>query len=232
VDGPTWAIAVERAGMLPWSPVYHITVSADVPFTSAVAVSKGGPATRWGGLELKKSLAAAIAEAAGSAVCARLVTAFVSAVCRLPAVRDGVAPIVNWLAPAGEAVVACKLIVWFDPSGKVRLNWMVSPFTGFDPRVTDIPGGAPLVPVTVAPLRFELMPESLKPNGEPATSSLIDTVAPAASGMRRRPRPLVPRSAWARSAITCLSPACAPVPLRMASVDATAGCFTALPENK
>src|SRR5262249_62186202 len=139
VDGPTWAIAVERAGMLPWSPVYHITVSADVPFTSAVAVSKGGPATRWGGLELKKSLAAAIAEAAGSAVCARLVTAFVSAVCRLPAVMDGVAPIANRFAPGGGGGVACKIAVWFGPSGRVRLNRMAVASTGFHQRGTDSP---------------------------------------------------------------------------------------------
>src|SRR5262245_36569907 len=118
--------------MLPDSPVYHVTVSADVPFTNAVAVSNGGPTTRWGGLALKKSLAAAMAEAAGSAVWAKPVTALTRAPCRLPAVRDGVAPMVNWFAPGGDAVVACKVTVWLEPSGKARLNWMVSPLFGLD----------------------------------------------------------------------------------------------------
>jgi hypothetical protein len=88
-----------------------------------------------------------------------------------------------------------------------------------DPSVTDMPGGAP---ATVAPVRLEAMPASLKPNGEVATSSLTETVEPTAGGMSSRPRP-VPISAWARSAMTCLRPAWAPLPLRIASVDATAG---------
>ena len=71
------AVAVERAGSLPVSPVYQITVLADVPAISAVAVSKGGPATRCGGLlasASKKSLEAATAEAAASEVPASLPT--------------------------------------------------------------------------------------------------------------------------------------------------------------
>src|SRR5580704_10307900 len=108
---PTWAVAVFRAGVLPFSPVYQNTVLAAVPLTSEVAVLNGGPETRCGGSELKKLLAAATAEAAGSAVCARLVTALVNAACILAAVAVGVAPMVNWLAPGGDAVVACSVMV-------------------------------------------------------------------------------------------------------------------------
>jgi hypothetical protein len=62
------AVAVERAGSLPVSPVYQITVLAVVPATMPVAAKYGGdPPTRWGGLlasALKNSLEAATAEAA------------------------------------------------------------------------------------------------------------------------------------------------------------------------
>src|ERR1700689_1933159 len=105
-DGPTSAVAVWRAGVEPDSPVYQNTVLAVVPACSAVAVSKGGPATRCGGFELKKLLAAAIADAAGSAVWPRLPTAVVSALCRLAAVSAGVAPMENWLPPGGADAVA------------------------------------------------------------------------------------------------------------------------------
>ena len=93
--GPTCAVAVWRAGVPPFSPVYQKTVFAVVPLTSAVDVSGGEPLTRSGGLEPKKSLAAAIAEAAGNAVCVRPVMAVVKAVCRLVAVSEGNVPMVN-----------------------------------------------------------------------------------------------------------------------------------------
>src|SRR5271168_2222254 len=124
-----------------------------------------------------------MAEAAGSAVCARLPMALLSAVCRLPAVADGVAPIVNWLAPGGEAVVACSVTVWLEPSGNVRSNAIVSPAFGFvAPRVTEIDGGEPVGPVAVAPVRLELTPASWKPNGEP--SALSVTFAPVPPTVR------------------------------------------------
>src|SRR5580704_6911265 len=126
VERPTWADAVWRAGVAPDSPVYQITVLAGVPATSDVEEA-GVPLTRNGGFELKKSLAAAIAEAAGNAVCARLAIAPDSAVCRLPAVTVALAPMVNWLAPGGESVVAWSVMVWLEPSGKVRPNAIVSP---------------------------------------------------------------------------------------------------------
>src|SRR5580704_18351749 len=135
VEGPTWASAVCRAGVAPDWPLYQITVLAGVPATSEVEVA-GAPLTRSGGFELKKSLAAAIADAAGSAVCARLAMAPDSAVCRLPAVTVALAPMVNWLAPGGETVVACSVMVWLEPSGSVRPNAIVSPALGLAPRVT------------------------------------------------------------------------------------------------
>src|SRR5579862_1626798 len=197
VEGPTWASAVCRAGVAPDSPVYQNTVLAGVPATSDVAEA-GGPLTRSGGFELKKLLAAAIAEAAGNAVCARLAIAPDSAVCRLPAVAVALAPMVNWLAPGGEFVVACSVMVWLEPSGRVRPNAMVSPALGFEPRLTETEGGE--LEVTVAPVRLEVMLATLKPNGEVAESSASDTLEPAPP-TTRRPVP-VPRSACARSLIT------------------------------
>jgi hypothetical protein len=109
---------------------------------------------------LKKLLAAAMAEAAGSAVWARLPTALVSAVCRLVAVAVALAPMVNWFAPGGDAVVACSVMVWLEPSGSVRLNWIESPAFGLEPRSTEIDGGEPEGPVTVAPVRLEFTPRA------------------------------------------------------------------------
>src|ERR1700688_271047 len=203
IDGPTCALAVWRAGVAPDSPVYQNTVLAAAPFCSAVAELNGGPTTRCGGFELKKLLAAATAEAAGSAVCARLPTAVASAACRLPAVTAGVAPMANWFGPGDAAEVAWSVMVWLVPSGRVKLNWTESPLFGFDPSVTVSVLGDPDGWVTVAPVRLELTPASLNPNGEPATSSLIETVDPATAGITRRPSPLAPRSAWLRSESTC-----------------------------
>ena len=87
------AVAVDRADPEPSSPVYQETVSADVPATSAVAVN-GEPLTRCGGSS-KKSLAAAMAEAADSEVAPIWLTPAVSAACRFAAVAAGVAPMVN-----------------------------------------------------------------------------------------------------------------------------------------
>src|ERR1700693_3379840 len=106
-------------------------------------------------------------------------------------------------------------MVWLVLSGRGRLDWAASPLLGFDPSVTDAVLGEPVGWVTVAPVRLELTPASLNPNGDPATSSLIETVDPTTGGITRRPSPLAPRSAWLRSEITCLSPAAAPFPLRM-----------------
>src|ERR1700744_4394564 len=93
VDGPTCAVAVcSGVALLP--PVYQDTVLADVPATSDVEVA-GVPLTRITGLPLKKLLAAAIADAAGSAVLARLPTAVVRALWTLASVALASAPMVN-----------------------------------------------------------------------------------------------------------------------------------------
>ena len=142
-----------------------------------------------------------MAEAAGNAVCARFETAVVSAACRLVAVAFAVAPMVNWLVPGGEAVVACSVMVWLEPSGSVRPNEIVSPGFGLEPRLTEIDGGEP---VTVAPVRFELTLASLKPKGELSELSVtLGAVPPIVS----RPRLPTPSSACRRSEITCVRPA-------------------------
>ena len=122
-------------------------------------MSGGEPFTRSGG-SLKKSLAAAIAEAAGSAVCVSPVMAVVKAVCRLVAVSEGNVPMVNWLAPGGEFVVACSEMVCVEPSGSVSWNWIELPEFGLEARSTEIDAGEPDGPVTVAPVRLESTPVS------------------------------------------------------------------------
>ena len=86
--------------------MYQNTVLAGVPSVSEVAVA-GVPEMTCGGSE-KKLLAAAMAEAAGRAVCARLLMALVSDVCRLAAVAAAFGPIVNWFAPGDALVVAVQ----------------------------------------------------------------------------------------------------------------------------
>ena len=65
------------------------------------------------------------------------------------------------------------------------------------PKLTLIAGGDPTGPATAAPVSVVETPASLKPNGEPATSSLTDTfVTPTpGTGMSSRPSPLAPMSA-------------------------------------
>src|SRR5205807_7255112 len=146
-EGSIRAVAVSRAGPAPASPVYQLTVLAGVPATKAVAVAKGGPATRRGGWVasvLKKSLAAAIAEAAGSAVCASWLTALVSAACRFTAVAAGVAPIANWFAPTVGPRVASKGTFSLEPSGSATGSARVAPLWGLPPSKSRVTlGGGP-----------------------------------------------------------------------------------------
>src|SRR4051812_39656664 len=147
--GSTCAVAVARAGSEPLSPVYHKTVLALVPATSAVALSNGGPATRCGGLP-KKSLPARTAEAAISDVLASLPSELASVACRFAAVAAAVAPIVNWFAAGGDAVVAVNITFSLVPSGRLRRTWMLSPSLGRPPlKSTDTDGGTPAGPLTV-----------------------------------------------------------------------------------
>ena len=150
--------------------MYQDTVFADVPATSAVAVSNGGPATRCG-VPLKKLSAAATAEAAVSAVLASSPTAAVSAVCKLVAVAAAVRSIVNSFGPGVTDCVAVSVIVSLLPSGKSTRNWIVSPAFGNPVRSTVIAGGEPAGPVAVELASAELMQAQLKPNAEGTTSS-------------------------------------------------------------
>jgi hypothetical protein len=108
-----------------------------------------------------------------------------------------------------------------------------SPLLGLvAPRSIDIAAGDPPGPVTVAPVNEDVIALSLRPNGEPATSSATPTDVGEGEEITRRPRPLAPRSAWLRSAISCFNPASAPCPLRIWSTEATEGVSMALPENR
>ena len=131
-------------------------------------------------------------------------------------------------SPVAEAVVASSVIVWLEPSGKVRPKEMLSPALGLEPRLTDICGGEPDGPVAVAPVRLELTLASLKPNGD---VSAVSVTAGAVPPIVRRPWLPTPSSACSRSERTCVRPAWAPLPLRMVLAEATDGWFTALPEN-
>src|SRR5262245_21178133 len=169
----TLAVAVARAGSMPISPVYQVTVSAGVPSTNAIAVSNGGPATRCGGWPastLKKSPAAATAEAAVSDVAASLPTAAVSAVSRLPGVRSLVARMANWFGPGLADVVAVSVMLSVEPSGRVKRYSMVSPSVGLPAvRSTVVPAGGP-DGVTVALVRFDVTPAGWSPEGDTTPS--------------------------------------------------------------
>src|SRR5262249_42982891 len=94
------------------------------------------------------------------------------------------------------------------------------------------PDGCVRGAVRVAPVNEDVIALSLKPNGEPAASSATATDVGDGEEITTRPRPLVPRSAWLRSAISCFNPASAPFPLRISSTEATEGVSMALPENR
>ena len=92
------AVAVARAESDPVSPVYQITVSAELPVVIAVALPKPGPVTRGGGVlasALKNSFDACTAEAAVNAVAANVPSEVVIALLRLAAVAVPSAPIRN-----------------------------------------------------------------------------------------------------------------------------------------
>ena len=200
-----------------------------MPLVSAVAVASGVPATRCGG-SAKKLLLAATAEAATSEVLASVPIALFSAALRLAEVAAGVAPIAKLPAGVGTALDAVSWMVSVLPSGRLNFRLIWSPLFGLAPSAIDTAGGDPVGPVTVAPVSDDETELSFSPNADGETSSrnVIGVVAGADS--TRRPRP-PPRSAWLRSAITCFSPACAPLPFSSVSASVTEGVSIAPPEN-
>ena len=81
---------------------------------------------------LKKLLEAAIAEAATSAVSLSVCTEDVSAACRFAVVAAVSAPIRNEPAGGGFFVVAVNVICSLVPSGRSKLNEILSPSVGID----------------------------------------------------------------------------------------------------
>ncbi len=107
---------------------------------------------------------------------ASFVIAVFSAALRFVAVLVGLTGVLASIAklPSGVGVAedAVRSICSVVPSGSV--NWMLSlsPLFGLLPlRSTENDTGEPLGPVTVAPVSVEETALSLRPNGEPATSS-------------------------------------------------------------
>ena len=173
---------------------------------------------------MKKLLEAATAEAADSEVCASVPMDVFKAVCRLPAVAVEFAPMVNSFGPGVAEVVAVSVRLSLVPSGRLKDNVTVSPGLGLvAPKSIEADAGGPAATVT-APAIDEVAPASLKPNGDPATSSA--TLTPVVDGsavIASRPRPSAPRSAALRCAITVLRPSWVASPLRMVSIGATEG---------
>ena len=115
--------------------------------------------------------------------------------------------------------------------GMVKPMVICSPAFGFAAKSTPIVAGGAEGPVTVALLSVELTASISSPNGDTASSAICTDVAVGFVTVRR-PSPLLPRSACRRSEISCFSPAWMPSPLRMRSVEATAGRSPAVPENR
>src|SRR5580704_8251709 len=109
----------------------------------------------------------------------------------------------NCPAPGGEVVVAFRPMVWLEPSGRVRLNWMASPAFGFEPSATEMVGGEPEGPLTVAPVNVEFTLDNWKPNGEPSWLNVRFAPLPPTVN---RPILVVPSSACSRSLMTCVNP--------------------------
>src|SRR6185437_14585115 len=121
---------------------------------------------------LKKLSPASTADAATSEVLASVLIDEFSAESKLDAVSAGVEPIVKLPAGAGEVLVAVSETVWVVPSGRLKVRLTLSPGFGLvAPKSTEIAAGEPDGPETVAPVSDEDTEFSLRPKGEPATSS-------------------------------------------------------------
>ena len=139
---------------------------------------------------LKKLSDALIADAATSEVSASFCIDAVSAACKFTVVAAVSTPI--WKVPAAGGVVvvvsAVSSINSVVPSGRLKLNFTFSPLFGLTaPRSTVAAGGAPAGCVMVAPVSVELTEESLRPNAEPSSATLVTVVVSGGAVTARRP---------------------------------------------
>ena len=126
---------------------------------------------------LKKLSDAAIADAATSAVSPSVWIDDVSAACRFAVVATVSRPIRNEPDGAGLVVVAVSEIVSLVPSGRLKLNEILSPSFGLTaPRSMVAEGGAPAGCVTVAPVSDEVIGAELQPEHEPSSPRLVTVV--------------------------------------------------------
>src|SRR5689334_14215965 len=126
---------------------------------------------------LKKLSDAAIADAATSEVSPSVWIEVVNTACRFAVVATVSTPIRNEPAGGGFFVVAVNAIVSLVPSGRLKLNAILSPSFGLTaPRSTVAAGGAPVGCVTVAPVSDELMAPSFNPKDEPSSARLVTVV--------------------------------------------------------
>ena len=126
---------------------------------------------------LKKLSDAAIADAATSDVSPSVWIEDVNAACRFAVVATVSTPIRNEPVGGGFFVVAVSAIDSVVPSGRLKLNVILSPSFGLTaPRSTVTAGGAPVGCVTVAPVSDELIEPSFNPNDEPSSARLVTVV--------------------------------------------------------
>src|SRR5579884_4324230 len=97
--------------------------------------------------------------------------AVVRAFFRLAVVVATSGPMVKALAPGGESVVAVRVRVALEPSGRLKRSVSVSPGLGWPLSVTPTEAGEPVGPLTVALASVALIEASLKPNGDTASSA-------------------------------------------------------------
>src|SRR4029079_14002967 len=98
-------------------------------------------------------------------------------------------PIRNEPAGGGFVVVAVSENASLVPSGRLKLNVILSPSVGLTaPRSIVAAGGVPLGCVTVAPVSDELIAPSFNPKEEPSSARLV-TLADGDDNVRWPMRP-------------------------------------------
>src|SRR6478736_9143510 len=162
--------ASESVGAVPESSVAPVIGAGTVSW-----LFTGVPVTVADGL--KKLSDAVIADAATSAVSLSVLIEDVNVACKFVVVAAVSTPIRNEPAGGGFLVVAVSAIDSVVPSGRLKLNVILSPSFGLTaPRSTVAAGGAPDGCVTVAPVSDELIEPSFIPNDEPSSARLVTVV--------------------------------------------------------